>query len=317
MLDAELLKKTSSTNPQKHGDIRKCPSCGAIYEAGSVKCRQCGYVFVGVKANSSAKLLFDKLNDLDNKYRDKKGGSYFLATMGLSKPIEAKMDTERGNVIKNFPVPTTKEDLLEFIPIMEERWKGTKSVSDTTGRFLLDKEKMAYRSKYLECIQKAQMMFGNDKDFLYIFERYNKKNWAMDGIINKLRLSKSAYIAIFTVLFFAFSYIGESFSDNDKEKERIEIRNQIDNEYERISKMIDSMETPNNTNYDQSKRDILTLSWNEIMIKDGFREEKYYQIEKKQQFEEKKRTYILLLNSVYKKKYRKDDEDFGNYLDNN
>lgn len=317
LLDAVLQKLASSNNPQKHGVIRKCPSCGAIYEAGSVKCPQCGYVFVGVKANNSAKLLFEELANVDKEYRNKKGGNYFLATIGLSRPIEVKLDAERGNVIKNFPVPTTKEDLLEFIPIMEERWKGTKSVSDTTGRHLLDKEKMAYRSKYLECIQKAQMMFGNDKDFAYLFERYNNKNWFLDGIINKLRFSKVTYLLIFSVAFLIIFNLGSfrMYSHYAEEEERKELKEQVMTQFEKLSCEIDSLDTPNNSNYDQLKREILSLSWDDILIKDAFNEEKMFQNQKKEQIDNKKKSYIMILNSFYKKRHKKDDDDLKEYID--
>lgn len=83
---------------EKRGNIVKCPNCGAPIQAGTTKCEECGYVFTNVKATQSVSKLFDEIQKITSTESDK--------------------DTrnERINIaINNFPVPTAKEDILEFL----------------------------------------------------------------------------------------------------------------------------------------------------------------------------------------------------------
>ena len=63
VLDArlvELQKKQkaegghSAPKSDKFGDVRKCPSCGALVPALAVSCPECGYEFSGVSSSSSS-----------------------------------------------------------------------------------------------------------------------------------------------------------------------------------------------------------------------------------------------------------------------
>lgn len=74
----------------KHGDIRKCPACGAEVAATAVRCPECGHEFVGIDAVSSVKQLAEKLN-------------------------KTKRDDEKMDFIRMFPVPNAKEDIIEFL----------------------------------------------------------------------------------------------------------------------------------------------------------------------------------------------------------
>lgn len=172
ILDAEVHKRSINNTPktQKAGTIIRCPNCDAVVEAGAVKCNYCGYVFIGREANKSAQTLFNKLDEVDKAYRN----NVFASIMSFS----GKKVSERANIIQNFPIPNTKEDLLEFIPSLEIKWHNTR----TSNSFAADKEKMAYRTKYRECIQKAKMLFSDDPDFKPLFERFEKNKYSLDNL---------------------------------------------------------------------------------------------------------------------------------------
>lgn len=177
ILDAEIHKLQKTNTTHKHGVLKKCPSCNATVEAGAVKCNYCGYVFSGIEANSSAKILFEKLEEIDKAYREK-GDNGTISMLFGKKTTAQKQDEERANLIRNFPIPTSKDDFLEFIPSMEAKWHNT-SLTHSNG--FEGQEKMAYRSKYIECMQKAQVSFSNDKDFSILFERYKKNRYSLDN----------------------------------------------------------------------------------------------------------------------------------------
>ena len=126
VVDGRLAKMKKGASPaipatEKRGNIVKCPNCGAPIEAGAVKCKECGYAFTNVKANNTAKEFAIMLEQRIQKVR---------------------YDDEKTNInkvnefIKNYPLPTGKEDLLEFIASLDARRRSSSKYQD------------AYNAKY-------------------------------------------------------------------------------------------------------------------------------------------------------------------------
>lgn len=179
----------------KFGDVKKCPNCGEPVEPMAVKCSACGYEFRNVEALKSSQRLAEKLEAIDEAYRGKKIEHNVGFGMKEDRTI-FKVGREQVTAIKSFPVPTTKEDLLDFAISMQSKWKSSTMGDDQLGL------KSAYKAKYDECVNKAQILFPNDPMFQGVFEQYqaDKKNiWA--------NMSTSIKILLGVVLFFLFSYI--------------------------------------------------------------------------------------------------------------
>ena len=129
VLDAKLHeKKQSMKEPEapttappksdKFGDVKKCPACGAIVTSFSAKCTDCGHEFSNIEANASIQKLFSLLTDLENKYSNpnEKVDLTSLFTNVLSKASNsAELINKKCELIKNFPIPNTKDDILEFL----------------------------------------------------------------------------------------------------------------------------------------------------------------------------------------------------------
>ena len=100
---------------------------------------------------------------------------------------------EQVTAIKSFPVPTTKEDLLDFAISMQSRWNSSTMEDDQLGL------KSAYKAKYDECVNKAQILFPNDPMFQGVFEQYqaDKKNiWANMSTQKKALLGLVLFIVL-------------------------------------------------------------------------------------------------------------------------
>ena len=162
ILDAKLqevkksaaLAATPAPKPNsKHGEVRKCPACGAMVSAFTTKCSECGFEFNNVEAVKSANTLFEKLQSLEmekarelalheeskNKQlqalseRHNSGGTLtkIFANNGAAqneerddlirtmekgaRQIERKYLDAKINMIKVYAVPNTKGDLLELL----------------------------------------------------------------------------------------------------------------------------------------------------------------------------------------------------------
>lgn len=165
----------------KHGNLMSCPSCGAQVIGGKAFCPECGYNFSNVKANSSAEKLAAKLQELVEKENANSpeatgilsglGKAYGSMFSQAAKQLSGKKDP-KVTCIENFPVPNTREDLLEFLTSIQP--KAKKPSFFTKGNADLAMEH-AYWALYSNCINKARVSFKDDPDFQYFFDDYNKR----------------------------------------------------------------------------------------------------------------------------------------------
>lgn len=199
ILDAKLheVQKTAAaaapkSNSNKHGEVRKCPACGAMVSAFSTRCSECGFEFNNVEANKSANTLFEKLQALEmekarelaqheeskNKQllalseRHNSGGTLtkIFANNGEAQNeerddlirtlekgarlIERKYMDAKINMIKVFAVPNTKGDLLELLSM------ASSSAYDNDG--VIGPEKEAWLQKTDQIYQKLVICAAGD-----------------------------------------------------------------------------------------------------------------------------------------------------------
>jgi hypothetical protein len=178
VLDARLYERQKATQAvqpttqgaapksEKYGDVRKCPGCGAIVESFTTRCPDCGHEFSNIGTVSSFNLLSSKLEALENK---KKGTIW-----GVIK--DESIDKQKVSLINGFPVPTTKEDILEFVSMATPLAKPANKLMIFTdldaGQYGVAK---AWKSKCEQVIMKARFSMKEDKATLAEIERYAKE----------------------------------------------------------------------------------------------------------------------------------------------
>lgn len=121
------------------GEIHKCPSCGEVLNSFASNCPSCGYEIRGV-SNSAAVQEF----------------AVKLASAGSRQ--------EKIAIIRNFPIPNTKEDIWEFMIL----------ASTNIGDNLENDISAAWHSKTEQAYQKAQIIFQDEKEFLRIQNTYSQ-----------------------------------------------------------------------------------------------------------------------------------------------
>lgn len=89
---------------------RKCPNCGAQVPPLTLKC-ECGYEFTKKESVSSVQLLSDKIYAIQSKAYQSKPDSDEYKTEKQDRNKQVR------DAITLFPVPNTKEDIIEFLAL--------------------------------------------------------------------------------------------------------------------------------------------------------------------------------------------------------
>lgn len=186
-----VIASTSGTsnmsNSHKERDFRKCPSCGAAVQSFATVCSDCGHEFRNAQSTQSVVRLFEMLNQLEQTRKDDEtnplkamGAMYSKMFAGQSAFGGGKLGQQKKEIIRNFPIPNTKEDLLEFLAMGAARATkkggpfahlGPHGLENIAHNELV----LIWRTKCEEIIMKARFSMKNDRSTLAEVEAYAKQ----------------------------------------------------------------------------------------------------------------------------------------------
>ncbi len=196
VLDAKLFEKqqtmkatapsVAAPKSDKFGDVKKCPACGAIVTSFSAKCGDCGHEFSNIEANSSIQKLFSLLTELENKYSNpnEKVGLTSLFSNALSKASNSdELINKKCELIKNFPIPNTKDDILEFLSSAVPHARKVKTgigslfasksmVGSDSNAYKQQETGKAWKYKCEQIVMKARFSLKEDKKGLEEINMY-------------------------------------------------------------------------------------------------------------------------------------------------
>lgn len=199
VLEGKLHQLEASKPKQKEkvGNIKTCPACGASIKSLDLLCEDCGHEFTNANANTTIKNLELKIETERAKYIKKNSE----AEGGDDWAGQKFNEEELPRILKNYPIPNTKEDLFEALSFM-----SSKVISSTDTE---NEEINAYHAKALEIITKLQFIPNIEPSIL---DRVKEIEMKM-----KMRKAKNArnlwLMIIFTLgmLYFMYSFIAKFF----------------------------------------------------------------------------------------------------------
>ena len=152
------LKKQSKPIQESVVNIIKCPQCKAEIPSFSTKCDFCGHEFRNMSVSNSVKVFFEKLENLENNRKDSFTSKLFA---GVVDDVAQK----KAELVSSYPIPNTKEDILEFLAMAVPRAKVNTGVFSRATQ----SEKVvgvAFQQKCEQIIMKAGFSFKNDPSTL-------------------------------------------------------------------------------------------------------------------------------------------------------
>lgn len=183
------------------GEIHKCPSCGEVLNSFTGNCPACGYELRGVRNANSVEEFVRKMERLEERRNDSNVGVYrekgiFGDVLKIGSGLSV-VDQQKINLIQHFPVPNTKEDILEFMIMASSHIKAARDGIGNEKEEIYD----AWVIKVEQTMAKAEMSFGDDKAFMGKLEkilerRVTKKVGRRKGFRSWPLIGKIAFVWI-------------------------------------------------------------------------------------------------------------------------
>lgn len=164
-IEKQKTKESNKSNERKKvydGIIHKCPNCGEVLKSFNTNCPSCGIELRNLENSSSVSEFSKKIEDIEKKKSN--------TIIGTIMPIyDLSKASEKASMIRNYPIPNTKEDLLEFFILAGSNISTNIFDSQNT------EVSSAWKSKFEQAYEKAKILFDGTEEFNKINELYNQK----------------------------------------------------------------------------------------------------------------------------------------------
>ncbi len=162
------------------GTVMKCPNCGSVINETTAICPDCGLRLTGKSAVSSVQEFKDQLMAIENSRKKGLGG-----VLGVYLAAD-KADAKILALVKNFPIPNTIDDCIEFMMLaianidvslskntLANKMNSTNQVE--TAATIKRSISNAWVAKMEQVYKKAEIVFPNDPAFAGIQKLYFDK----------------------------------------------------------------------------------------------------------------------------------------------
>lgn len=191
------------------GKIHKCPNCGEVLNSFVTNCPACGYELRDSKNSSAVEELSRKLEEIEQNRDRTKVSTKILGAFNLSDGL-TKTDEQKISLIRNFPIPNTKEDLYEFLILSKSNieidvYENTQIKS---ARLAISD---AWKAKFEQAYQKAKLLLKNDDRMVEIDKMYKEINNSINKAKRKIWVTLGAVFGVLVVTYaLIFGIIGLS-----------------------------------------------------------------------------------------------------------
>ncbi len=156
ILDGKLhqLQTSKPKQKEKFGNIKTCPACGSFIKAMELTCADCGHEFTNTQANSTLLKLLEQIEKINNQEittpQILKGA---LGEQAKKNQIDQEKNKLKSELIENFPIPNTREDILEFLAYSLSKGKDNSYMSyfgdgySTSGAWRKKQKKLSLKVK--------------------------------------------------------------------------------------------------------------------------------------------------------------------------
>ena len=180
------------------GTVHKCPNCGEMIPAFTVKCPTCGWEFRDKDTVSSVKAFEKQIKEIEAKREAR-----YISDQDGTRRVRTKEDEQLISLIRNYPVPNTKEDIIEFITMASANINSVAYIDaeEPDTDTMVDRDiSEAWAAKTKQAYRKAEILFANDPDFDKVKQMYDDSIHEVKNAKQKATLKKYGAIIAWVIL---------------------------------------------------------------------------------------------------------------------
>lgn len=160
------------------GSVLKCSNCGAVISEQTAVCPECGMQITGKVALSSVQAFKEQLMELESHRKKTFGGMF--GVYATADPV----DKQKLTLIKNFPIPSSIDDCLEFmmfaianidVKLSKNTWMNSGQNMEILAINMPKAISDAWVAKMEQVYKKAEIIFPNDPIFAGMQKMYFDK----------------------------------------------------------------------------------------------------------------------------------------------
>lgn len=160
------------------GKVLKCPNCGGVINETTAICPECGMQITGKSAVSSVQAFKEQLMSIESHRKKAFGGMFGI--YGTADPA----DKQKLSLIRNFPIPNSIDDILEFmmlaianidVSLSKKTWTNSGQNMEVLAIEMPKVISNAWVQKMEQCYKKAEIAFPKDPAFEGIQKMYFEK----------------------------------------------------------------------------------------------------------------------------------------------
>lgn len=176
--NAPVEENGNQRKQQYAGEIRKCPKCGCELPSFTAICPSCGFELYNTRVSNAVQKL---ANDIAKISHSREALEDESSISIIDKTI--------ANIIRNFPIPNNREDIIEFMIL------ASSNIDENIFYDSSQKEiTTAWIAKFEQAYQKAQFTLKDNPDFQQIKSIYDKKKKEIRKSKAKFARRKTAYV---------------------------------------------------------------------------------------------------------------------------
>ena len=211
VLDGKLHQREANKPKQKEkvGNIKTCPACGASVKSFQFKCEDCGHEFQNTNIegyiNEFKKTIERAISEKHILYK------YTVNNIEHEIPNETSKDKAVASLIKSYPLPKNKEDIIELLIYAYSNYESDDS-QKIWGIAIPKPVKDAWYAKAKQAIELLELYGEKDSQSQSIINRYRQYFNNPNQINNKAKAKNWGCLKLGFIGFLIMGVIGLIYS---------------------------------------------------------------------------------------------------------
>lgn len=209
-------EERSAERESRKGDVGKCPQCGEILPPFSTSCPSCG-MRLRARASTSVAELSQRLDEIEATRPKHKKKKRFGKGDDDSRIEVSPTDQRKVTLIQSFPIPNTKEDLVEFM-VLASTNVNPKTFAETQHFSPSERAiSAAWYSKLEQAYEKAEIVLSEDPCLASLRQRFEKTKKAVEKNGKKTDWKSFCIFCLGFILLFVGLYAAIGISNSSRE----------------------------------------------------------------------------------------------------